>query len=262
MKFNLERPLVFFDLETTGLDTKTARIIEIALIKLFPDNTTDSFLTLINPEMVIPKEATEVHGINNFDVMDKPTFKEIAVDVMSVIKDSDLAGYNIVSYDVPILLNEIKRAGLFYSIDNVKLIDVMKIFKLKERRDLSAAFRFYCDKELEGAHSALVDTQATLDIFKAQTEKYSDLPKNINDLHNFCNQRDERFVDAERKFRWEKNQACFTFGKFKGQPLSIVSKKDPEYLAWMANQDFSDEVRNIIRSALKGQFPEKKNKNN
>ena len=260
MKLNLQRPLVFFDLETTGLDTKTARIVEIAMIKLFPDETTDSFLTLVNPEMSIPSDATDIHGINNIDVMDKPTFKEIAVDVLEVIKDSDLAGYNLASYDVPILINEIKRVGFSYSIDKVKLIDVFKIFKLKERRDLSAAFQFYCDKELEGAHSALKDTQATLEIFKAQTEKYPDLPQTVEELHKFCNQPDERFVDPDKKFKWKKNEACFTFGKYKGQLLSKTSKDDPEYLQWMLTQNFSNEVRNILRSALKGQLPEKQKK--
>jgi len=255
MNFILERPLVFFDLETTGLDTKTARIVEIAMIKLFPDRTTDSFLTLVNPEMPIPADATNVHGINNFDVMDKPTLKEIAVDVISIIKDSDLAGYNLASYDVPILVNEFQRVGFSYSIENTKIIDVMTIFKLKERRDLSAAYRFYCQKELEGAHSALKDTQATLDIFKAQTERYPDLPQDIEGLHKFCDQRDSRFVDKDKKFKWINDEACFTFGKYKGQPLSKVSKNDAEYLAWMANQDFSDEVRDIIRSAIKGQIP-------
>ncbi len=257
MKLNLDRPLVFFDLETTGLDTKTARIVEIAMIKLFPDQKTDSFLTLVNPEMPIPPDATNIHGINNFDVMDKPTFKEIAVDVISIIKNSDLAGYNLVSYDVPILKNELERADVSYSFENTKIIDVMTIFKLKERRDLSAAYRFYCQKELEGAHSALKDTQATLEIFKAQTITYSDLPEDIEGLHEFCNQRDNRFVDKDKKFKWINDEACFTFGKCKGQSLSKVSKDDTEYLEWMARQDFSDEVRNIISAALKGQFPEK-----
>ena len=257
MKFELQRPLVFFDLETTGLDTKFARIVEIAMIKLFPDQTTDSFLTLVNPEMTIPSDATNIHGINNFDVMDKPIFKEIAVDVVSILKDCDLAGYNLASYDVPILVNELERAGISYSIENTKIIDAMTIFKLKERRDLSAAYRFYCQKELEDAHSALKDTQATLEIFKAQTVKYADLPQDIEGLHKFCNQRDERFVDKDKKFKWIKDEACFSFGKYKGQPLSTVVKKDAEYLEWIANQDFSDEVRNIIRSALKGQFPTK-----
>ncbi len=257
MSFTLERPLVFLDLETTGLDIKNARIVEIALIKLFPDETTDSFLTLINPEMSIPTEATKIHGINNFDVMDKPTFREIAVDVISVIKNSDLAGYNLASFDVPILTNELQRAGISYSLDDTKIIDVLTIYKIKEKRDLSAAYRFYCDKELASAHSALKDTQATLEIFKAQLIKYPDLPQSIDELHNLCNMRDERFVDKDKKFKWTNDEACLTFGKYRGFSLNRMAKENPAYLQWMITQDFSDEVRNIIRSALKGEFPQR-----
>ena len=258
MNLKIERPIVFFDLETTGLDVTKARIVEIALLKLFPDNTTDSFLTLVNPEMIIPEEAVNVHGITNLDVKDKPTLKEIAVDIKMIIDDSDLAGYNLIKYDVPLLVNELKRVGINYSAENVKMIDVMNIFKQKERRDLTSAYRFYCQKELEGAHSALKDTQATYEVFKAQLEKYSDLPKSVEGLHEYCNKKDERFVDKDGKFMWKDGEAYLTFGKFKGQSLHKVVKSDAHYLEWMANQDFSAEVRTIIRSALKGVFPEKK----
>ena len=259
MKLKLERPLVFFDLETTGLDTKTARIVEIAMIKVFPDKTNESFLTLVNPEIPIPKEVTDIHGINNFDVMDKPTFKEIAVDVLSVIKNCDLAGYNLISYDVPILINELQRADISYSTENIGMIDVMKIFKIKERRDLSSAYRFYCKKDLDGAHSALKDTQATLDVLMAQTEKYEDLPQTVEELQQFCNQTDDRYVDPDRKLKWEKDEAHFTFGKYRGQNLKDISKKDPEYLQWIIKQDFSNQVQTILQNALSGIYPEKKN---
>jgi len=261
MKLKLERPLVFFDLETTGLDVKTTRIVEIALLKVYPDGRTESFLTLVNPEIPIPSEATQIHGINNFDVMDKPTFKEIAIDVFSIIKGCDLAGYNVVSYDVPILINELKRAGIEYSTENINLVDVFTIYKRKERRDLSAAYRFYCHKELEGAHSALKDTQATFEILKAQTEKYDDLPDTVADLHKFCNQQDDRYVDPDKKFIWQDDKACFTFGKYRGQILNKVARVDREYLEWMLTQDFSENVQSIIRSALNGEFPQKEKDN-
>lgn len=257
MKLKLQRPLIFFDLETTGLDVKTARIVEIAFMKMFPDERVESFLTRVNPEMLIPADATKVHGINNFDVMDKPTFKKIAMDVWAMLENSDLAGYNLIKFDVPILINELKRAGIEYSVENVNLVDVLKIYRLKERRDLSAAYRYYCQKELKDAHSALKDTQATLEIFKAQTEKYPDLPSTIEELHLFCNQKDERYVDADKKFIWENGKACFTFGKYKGVLLNKVATVDPEYLKWMLTQDFSDEVRSILKAALIGEFPEK-----
>jgi len=258
MNFKLERPLIFFDLETTGLDVKTARIVEIALLKIFPDETTESFLTLVNPEIPIPADAAKIHGITNLDVMDKPSFQTIAMDVLSIIENSDLAGYNLDSYDLPILINEFKRAGIDYSAEGVRSIDVLKIFRLKERRNLSAAYRFYCKKELQGAHSALKDTQATFEIFKAQTELYDDLPSNIEALHAFCNKPDDRFVDSEKKFIWENGKACFTFGKHKGKSLEKVVSIAPEYLQWMQNQDFSPGTLKIIRDALKGNFPVKK----
>jgi DNA polymerase-3 subunit epsilon len=255
--FKLERPLVFFDLETTHLDINIARIVEIALVKLSPDGTTESFLTRINPGIPIPAESTRIHGINNFDVMDKPTFREIAVDIESYIKDCDLAGYNLIAYDLPILINELKRAGIEFSTEGVYVIDVMTIFKQKERRNLAAAYRFYCRKELADAHSALKDTQATLEIFQAQMKRYTDLPNTIAELHQFCNPRDERFVDSDKKFVWQNGEAHFTFGKYKGSPLKKVAEKDAEYLSWMLGSDFSAEVLNIIRTALNGQFPVK-----
>jgi DNA polymerase-3 subunit epsilon len=257
MDIKLERPLVFFDLETTHLDVNIARIVEIALVKLFPDGMTESFLTRINPGIPIPAETTRIHGINNFDVMDKPTFREVAVDIYSFIKDCDLAGYNLIAYDLPILMNELRRAGIDFSTDNVYFVDVMTIFKQKERRNLTAAYRFYCQKELKDAHSALKDTQATLEIFQAQIKRYPDLPNNVEELHQFCNQRDERFVDNDKKFIWQDEEACFTFGKYKGSLLKKVAQNDAEYLTWMLGQDFSPEVQQIIRSALTGQFPVK-----
>lgn len=262
VQLKLDRPIVFFDLETTHLDVNLARIVEIALVKLFPDETTESFLSRINPGIPIPVDAARIHGINNFDVMDKPAFREIAKDIYALIQDCDLAGYNLIAYDLPILINEFKRAGIDYSIENVSVVDVMKIFKRKERRDLTAAYRFYCQKELEGAHSALKDTLATFEIFHAQLQRYNDLPQDVTGLHQFSNQRDKRYVDNDKKFIWTDGEACFTFGKCKGQPLKKVVKNDADYLNWMLQQDFSPEVIGIIRSALNGKFPEKIETNN
>ena len=257
MKLELKKPLVFFDLETTGLDVNSDRIVEIAMIKLYPDGSKDTFLTLVNPEMPIPSGATKVHGISNFDVMDKPTFEQIAQDVYDMLKDSDIAGYNLTSYDLPILINEFQRAGIDYSADDVNIIDVLTIFRLKEKRDLSAAYRFYCHKELKDAHSALKDTEATLEILLAQVEKYEDLPKNTEGLHKFCKQGNDKFVDPDRKFYWENGEAYFNFGKYRGTPLKIVAKEAPDYLEWMLNQDFSAPTREIIAAALRGDFPKK-----
>ncbi|MFZ5517041.1 MAG: exonuclease domain-containing protein [Candidatus Zhuqueibacterota bacterium] len=259
MNLNLQfdRPIVFFDLETTGLDVSTARIVEIALLKVYPDSTSETFLTRVNPGIPIPVDATNIHGINNFDVMDKPRFNEIAKDIHLIIEDSDLAGYNLLKFDLPLLVNELKRAGVNFSTENVRIVDVLSIYKSMERRDLAAAYRFYCNKELVGAHSALKDAQATLEIFSQQLTKYATLPRTLDDLHKLSNRRDDRYVDADKKFIWQNGEAAFTFGKFKGQLLRNVVKTDRDYLSWMAQQVFSEEVINIINSALKGQFPQR-----
>ncbi len=251
----LERPLVFFDLETTHLDINLARIIEIAMIKLYPDNRTESYLSRVNPGIPIPSEATRIHGITNLDVMDKPSFRDIARDVYSVMEHCDLAGYNLIAYDLPVLVNEFKRAGIDFATDNIAIIDVMEIFKKKERRNLAAAYQFYCQKQLRDAHSALKDTQATLEIFQAQLSRYADLPTRVQELHEFCNQRDDRFIDSDKKFIWQNGEACFSFGKYKGMPLKQVVKTDADYIKWMLSSNFSAEVRNILRAALNGQFP-------
>jgi len=259
MNLNLQfdRPIVFFDLETTGLDVATARIVEIALVKVYPDNTSDTFLTRVNPGIPIPAEATNIHGINNFDVMDKPRFNQIAKDIHLILEDSDLAGYNLLKFDLPLLVNELKRAGINYSTENVRIVDIFSIYKAMERRDLTAAYRFYCNKELVGAHSALKDAQATLEIFGQQLTRYANMPRNLDELHKLSSRRDDRYVDADKKFIWQNGEAAFTFGKFKGQTLRNVVKTDSAYLAWMAQQEFSEEVIAIINSALKGQFPQR-----
>lgn len=261
MRLQLSRPLVFFDLETTGLDVNVDRIVEIAIVKLFPDGERDTFLTLVNPERPIPSSATQVHGISNFDVMDKPTFQQIARDVYDIMKDCDLAGYNLTNYDLPILVNEFKRAGIDFSTENVNIVDVLTIFRLKERRDLSAAYRFYCQKELKDAHSALQDTEATLEILLAQAEMYDDLPKTAEGLHKFCNQKDDKFVDPDKKFYWENGEAYFNFGKYRGRPLRLVAQEAPDYLMWMLDQDFSKTTHDIIAGALRGRFPQKNDDN-
>lgn len=254
-KLKLERPLVFFDIETTHLDIAIARIVEIAMIKLYPNQTTESFLTRVNPGVPIPSEATRIHGITNFDVIDKPSFRDIAGDIYALIENCDLAGYNLIAYDLPILVNEFKRAGIDFKTDNIAIIDVLEIFRKKERRNLAAAYQFYCQKQLNNAHSALKDTQATLEIFQAQLNRYADLPTQVQELHEFCNQRNDRFIDSDKKFIWQNNEACFAFGRYKGTPLRQVVKTDVEYIKWMLNSDFSIEVQNILRAALNGQFP-------
>jgi len=185
MKLNLRKPIVFFDLETTGINTSTDRIVEISVLKIFPNGNEISKTFRVNPEMEIPQSATDVHGISNEDVKDCPMFKMIARDLVSLLEDADLAGYNSNKFDVPLLAEEFIRAEVNFDLKKRKFVDIMVIFMKKEPRTLEAAFKFYCDKELKDAHSALADTKATFEVFKAQLDKYPDLGNDIENISEF-----------------------------------------------------------------------------
>jgi DNA polymerase III subunit epsilon len=256
----LDRPVAVFDLETTGIDTDKDRIVQIAIIRVEPDGRRTTFETLVNPEIPIPPEATKVHGIKDSDVQDKPTFSQIRREVEDYLKDAALAGFNSINFDTPLLAAELRRAESELDLNGVLQLDAMRIFHTMERRDLTSAFRFYCDKELIGAHSALADTEATLAILDAQIGRYDEVPDQIEDLHKFCNPHEGKYVDRRGKFLWNAdNEAVFTFGKYKGLGLAEVCK-DPRgrgYLEWMLGKDFNEEVKDILRSALDGVFPKR-----
>ena len=257
---HLTRPLAVFDLETTGIDVERDKIVQIAIIRVEPDGTRRTFEALVNPERPIPPEATTVHGIKDSDVQDAPTFSQIRHEVEEILTGADLTGYNSVRFDQPLLTNELKQAGSELDFLGVKHLDAMRIFHLKEKRDLSAAYRLYCGKELVGAHDALADTTATLEILDAQLNHYDDLPREVDALHVFCNPDEGRFVDLKRKFVWnDQGEAEFTFGKFQGQALNAVvsDQRGRSYLEWMLGKDFSEEIKGILREALDGVFPRK-----
>lgn len=250
----LENPLVFFDLETTGTDTKTDRIVEISVIKIMPDGEREVKTRRVNPEMPIPPQSTEIHGITDQDVKDKPTFKKIAQSFYLYLENCNLAGYNIMKFDIDVLINEFKRAGIDFSIENRKIIDAFRIFSTKEPRDLSSALKFYCNKEMENAHSAEADTLATVDILEGQFKKYSDLPKDINELHKFCKGDN---IDLAGRFRWQNGEAVIKFGKNAGKPLKSIASENPGFLKWIISRDFEKDVKKIASDALEGRFPEK-----
>ncbi len=254
----LERGLVFYDIEATGLDTNRDRIVEIALLKLNPDGSKQTLTYLVHPEMPIPPESTAIHHISDEMVKDSPKFNEIAGPLLEFIGDSDLAGYNILSFDVPMLVTEFSRAQIAFDLTGRALVDAMKIFHFKEPRDLSAAYKFYCGKEMSGAHRALNDIEATIDILEGQLNKYGDLPKTAQDLSAFCNPVDDRFVDKTRRFIWRNGEAVINFGKHRGRSLREMKTSQPDYLSWIMGSDFSTEVKGIAKDALQGIFPEKK----
>lgn len=232
----LSRPLIILDLETTGVNLGTDRIVEIALVKITPDHKKVAKRKLINPEMPIPPQATEVHGITDEMVQAAPTFRQAANEIRQFMDQCDLGGYNSNRFDIPLLAEEFLRAGMEFDITTRKLVDVQRIFHTLEQRTLSAAYRFYCNKTLEGAHSAEVDANATWEILLAQIEKYPQLGKDLDSVSKFLGE--EQIVDFARRFVLENGVEVFNFGKHKGRPVADVLRSEPQYYDWMMKGDF------------------------
>lgn len=256
---NLKRPIVFFDLETTGLDFKYDRIIEIGAIKIYPDLREENYKKRVNPGIRIPAEVTKITGIRNEDVAREAYFKEIVSEVAAFFEKSDLGGYNVARFDAKVMVEEFKRAGEDFRLEERAIVDAQIIFHQKERRDLTAAYKFYCGKDLTAAHSAFADIKATHEILLAQLNHYGDLPNTVQDLYQFCRADKDRFVDSEGKFFWRDGEAVFNFGKFKSKSLRSVAKANPEYLQWVISpkQNFSQDTIDICYRALQGEFPQK-----
>ncbi len=236
MQLQLTRPLAFIDLETTGVNLATDRIIEIAIVKLMPDGTRVVKRKLINPQMPIPQSSIDIHGITDEMVKDAPTFKQVANEVRQFIDNCDLAGYNSSRFDFPLLAEEFLKAGLSFDITDKNLLDVQKVYHMMEPRTLSAAYRFYCDKQLDNAHSAEVDAQATLEILEAQVEKYEQLGNSVDSILKFTGK--EEIVDFARRFIMENGVEVVNFGKHKGRPLVDVLRSEPQYYDWMMKGEF------------------------
>ena len=258
MELVLERPLVFFDIESTGTNPYRDRIVEIAVIKVMPDGSREDVVRRINPCMPIPAGASAVHGIYDADVADCPTFDVVAHNLYKYLDGCDLAGYNIVKFDVPMLQEEFKRCGLELSMKERKLIDVFNIFCRLYPRNLSAAYKFFCDGDLEDAHSALADTDATVAVLFGQLAKHPELPREMAGLAEFSAARDADFVDSEGRLKFSGDEVVINFGKNSGRRLRDLACEDPGFLRWMLRSDFSDEVKNIIKNALAGEFPKRK----
>lgn len=257
--FPLKRPIIFFDLETTGLDYKYDRIIEIGALKIYPDGRKEKFTRRVNPQMRVPTEIAALTGITDEEASKAPTLAQLIPEIAAFFEDCDLGGYHVGRFDAKVMTEEFKRVGADFRLEERAIIDSQAIFHQKEKRDLAAAFKFYCDKNLVGGHSAQVDTDATYEIFLAQLERYTDLPRDIDGLNKFCRGNQERFVDSEGKFFWRDGMAVFNFGKFKSQTLQSVVQNHPEYLHWVISPDrqFSQEVVDICYKAMKGDFPSK-----
>ncbi len=253
---HLERPLVVFDLETTGIDPQRDRIVQIGLVRIESDGARHSYETLVDPGRPIPPGATAVHGITDRDVAGQPRFEQIVDRVEQLLAGADLAGYNSIRFDLPMLMEEMKRAGRPLDMEGRRHIDAMVIFHQMERRDLTAAYRFYCDRDLVGAHGALADATATAAILDAQLARYADLPRDSEGLDRFCNPDRDRWLDPDGKLQWnERGEAVLGFGRNRGVPLRQLAADNPSYLDWILTSDFSPEVKRIVRDARAGVFP-------
>ncbi|WP_196885034.1 3'-5' exonuclease [Aureivirga sp. CE67] len=245
MELKLHRPIIFFDLETTGINIAKDRIVEISILKIFPNGNKESKTWLVNPEMKIPKESTEIHGITNEKVANEPTFKELAPQVQAMIKDCDLAGFNSNRFDIPLLAEEMLRSDVDFDMKNRVAVDVQVIYHKKEQRTLSAAYQFYCDKTLENAHSAEADTLATYEILKAQLDKYEDLENDVKFLNKFSTHSER--ADFAGFIVFDKDgDEMFTFGKYKGQKVEEVLQKDQGYYSWIQKSDFPLYTKKIL----------------
>ncbi len=256
MKLNLTRPLIVFDLETTGLDFIRDRIIQISYIKVSPDGTEERENIFVNPEKPIPREVVELTGITDDDVKDAPTFKTLAPQLSEKFKGCDFAGYNSNHFDIPMLAEEFLRAGIDFDFSKCRLIDAQTIFHKMEQRTLVAAYRFYCGKELEDAHSALADTRATYEVLQSQLDRYPQLENDVKKLADFS--RSGRALDlASRIVLNDQNEPVFNFGKHKGRPVKEVFRLERSFYSWAMQADFPKNTKDVMTALYYEVYPPK-----
>lgn len=245
MSLNLTKPICFFDLETTGVNITNDRVVEISILKVFPNGNKESKTWLINPEMPIPPVVSAIHGITDDKVANEPTFKELASEINTMIKDADLAGFNSNRFDIPLLAEEMLRAGIDFDMKSRVAVDVQTIFHKMEQRTLSAAYKFYCDKSLENAHTAEADTLATYEVLKAQIERYDELENDTKFLAEFSSRK--KFADFAGFISYNKEgHEIFSFGKHKGKLVTDVLDQEPGYFGWLLNADFPLYTKKVL----------------
>ena len=256
LPLKLDRPLVVFDIESTGTSPRKDRIIELAAIKVMPDGAETRRCWLLNPGVPIPPETTAIHGITDEIVKDCPTFRDVAGDVMLFFDGCDLSGFNADRFDIPCLEEEFARVGINFASSSRRHVDVQRIYHRMEPRDLTAAVKFYCGRPHEGAHGAEADAAATLDVLKAQLARYRDLPKTTAEMDEYLVPHDPLNADRYGMLRWRNGELCVNFGKKKGEALSKLLVNEPNYLKWLVKGDFDTEVRMIVRDLLEnGRLP-------
>jgi DNA polymerase-3 subunit epsilon len=245
MELKLAKPIVFFDLETTGINIAKDRIVEISILKVFPNGNKESKTWLVNPEMEIPDEVVAIHGISNEKVVTEPTFNQLAEEVSKMIAGCDLAGFNSNRFDIPLLAEEMLRAGIDFDMKNRVAVDVQVIFHKKEQRTLGAAYKFYCDKDLENAHSAEADTNATYEILKSQLDRYDDLENDTKFLSEFSSHK--KRADFAGFIMFDKDEEeVFTFGKYRGKKVKDILETDKGYYSWIQKSDFPLYTKKVL----------------
>ena len=249
MNIKLDQPFLVLDIEATGDQINKDRIVEIAMIKTFPDGKEEVYDRRINPEIPIPLNISEIHGIYDLDIKDCPTFKDVSAEIKSFIGDSNLCGFNSNKFDIPMLEEEFLRAGLESGFENKKLVDVQNIFHKMEKRTLGAAYKFYCGKEIENAHSAIDDARATLEVLKAQTKKYNELESDVPFLSDFSKANKASVDYAGRIILNKENEALINFGKHKGKLVTAVFEKEPGYYSWILRGDFSQNTKCALQKS-------------
>jgi len=258
LDIKLDRPIVFFDIESTGTSPRSDRIIELCIIKFTPDKQQSTHTYRINPQRPIPSDSIEIHGITDEDVADCPPFPKLAQEIADVLEGCDLAGYNIVRFDIPMLQEEFKRAGVYFEVESRRILDVQRIYHRMEPRDLSAALRFYCNEEHVDAHGAEADVVATIKVFEGQLKRYPNLPQDMNELDDFCNPRNPNWVDKTGRLRWDKGAVVINFGQKKDTALKYLIENDKGYIKWILRSDFPADTRKIVEDACDGIWPDRK----
>lgn len=251
----LDRPLAVFDIESTGINPRSDRIIELAAIRVEPDGRRVKKHWLLNPGVPIPIESTAVHGITDEAVAHCPKFGDVAAEILAFFQGCDLGGFNHTRFDIPLLVEEFLRVSVTFDVDSRRIIDAQRIFHKREPRDLTAAVKFYCGEAFQDAHGAEADTEATLRVLEGQFRKYPDLPRDPDELDKLLNERDPFSVDRAGRLRWVDNEVTVNFGKKQGQKVRDLVLADPGFLRWMLRSDFPRDTQEIIRNALEGKWP-------
>ncbi len=256
LPIELERPLAVFDIESTGVSPQSDRIIELAVVRLTPGGKSESKVWRVNPGMPIPCEATAIHGIGDADVADCPLFPDIADAAYAMLDGCDLAGYNVLRFDIPMLIEEFRRADVRFDVEGRRVVDAQRIFHRREPRDLAAALSFYCGLPHTHAHSAMDDVTATIQVMEGQFRRYGDLPRSVSALHEYCDPRKPFWADRAGRLKWMHGRVVLNFGRQKGTPLKDLVEHNPGFLQWILRSDFPRDTKDIVSAAMEGRYPE------